>query len=32
MKRIVVLGVRTGITAAINKLLEQSETQFGAGP
>jgi hypothetical protein len=32
MNRIVVLEVRTGVTAVINELLEQSETQFGAGP
>lgn len=32
MKRIVALGVRTGATAVIDELLEQSETQFGAGP
>jgi len=31
MKRIVVLAVRTGGTAAINDFPEQSETQFGAG-
>jgi hypothetical protein len=32
MKRIVVPDVRTGGTAVINEVLEQSETQFGAGP
>jgi hypothetical protein len=32
MKRIVVPDVRTGVTAVINQLREQSETQFGAGP
>ncbi len=32
MNRIAVLGVRSGATAVIDELLEQSETQFGAGP
>jgi hypothetical protein len=31
MKRIVVLGVRTGAAAVIDDLREQSETGFGTG-
>ena len=32
MNGIAVPGVRTGATAVIDELLEQSQTQFGAGP